>query len=329
MVFPADKSVLVFLLCIWAVAARGQPGQSQEPTRIPLYSFSLHPPFIEDNLNNRWWNFGGDTIVESNKFIRLTSDRPSQSGWLWGKVPLTAAGWICEIQFHVHGENSLYGDGFAFWYTSEKEIQGPVFGSKDYFNGLGIFFDTYNNGRHREPFPIVSAMVGDGKTYYDHNNDGRSNQLASCSFHFQGLESARATIKYIRGELLEVRTTTGVTDNNGVLMWNDCFSVTNVTLPSVGYMGFTAHTGDVHDAHDILGITTTGLVNSGSSNLPPARGSASSPVSQPKPYNPVQSKGSVGSALLTALLVIVGILVLAYVVWNVVQQQKSKSFKRF
>ena len=60
--------------------------------------------------------------------------------------------WEVVIQFQVHGQGKhLFGDGFAFWYTKEKGQTGPVFGSKDFFTGLGIFFDTYSNhnGEHK------------------------------------------------------------------------------------------------------------------------------------------------------------------------------------
>lgn len=33
------------------------------------------------------------------------------------------------------------------WLTKDRLTPGPVFGSKDNFNGLGIFFDTYDNER--------------------------------------------------------------------------------------------------------------------------------------------------------------------------------------
>lgn len=60
--------------------------------------------------------------------------------------------WEVVIQFQVHGQGKhLFGDGFAFWYTKEKGQVGSVFGSKDFFTGLGIFFDTYSNhnGEHK------------------------------------------------------------------------------------------------------------------------------------------------------------------------------------
>lgn len=75
----------------------------------------------------------------------------------------------------------MHGDGFALWLTKQRATQGPVFGSTDYFDGLGIFFDTYKNNRPGTSFPFVMAMMGDGKTSYDQAHDGKANQLAGCS----------------------------------------------------------------------------------------------------------------------------------------------------
>lgn len=33
------------------------------------------------------------------------------------------------------------------WLTKQRSTPGPVFGSVDNFEGLGIFFDTYDNER--------------------------------------------------------------------------------------------------------------------------------------------------------------------------------------
>lgn len=79
--------------------------------------------------------------------------------------------------------------------------EGPVFGSVDRFEGLGVFFDTYDNerahvslpcdtesGKHRvdevlvqrHTFPYVMAMLGDGMKSYDNNKDGSDTELAGC-----------------------------------------------------------------------------------------------------------------------------------------------------
>lgn len=48
----------------------------------------------------------------------------------------------------------------AMWITKQRAINGPVFGSADKFEGLGIFFDTYKNNRPGTIFPYVMAMLG-------------------------------------------------------------------------------------------------------------------------------------------------------------------------
>ena len=69
----------------------------------------------------------------------------------------------------------------AMWITKNRATPGPVFGSTDRFEGLGIFFDTYKNNRPGAVFPYVMAMAGNGETAYDQPNDGKANEIAGCS----------------------------------------------------------------------------------------------------------------------------------------------------
>ena len=132
-------------------------------------------------LNNRC------SIINTNKHIRLTQDRPSQSGWLWSRLPLTPTSFEIEFEFRVDGKaNSLYGDGFAMWLTRGRAQQGPVFGSVDQWEGLGVFFDTYANSRHAYVFPEVLAILNDGTKIYDVQKDGAGQELGRCSVS-QGL----------------------------------------------------------------------------------------------------------------------------------------------
>lgn len=55
----------------------------------------------------------------------------------------------------------------AFWYTQTKGVEGPVFGSNNHWNGLGIFFDSFDNdNKHNNPF--ILAMNNDGTHSYEH-----------------------------------------------------------------------------------------------------------------------------------------------------------------
>jgi mannose-binding lectin 2 len=42
--------------------------------------------YLEEGLQNRWFDFGGNAIVDTNKHIRLTSTASSQQGYLWSRL---------------------------------------------------------------------------------------------------------------------------------------------------------------------------------------------------------------------------------------------------
>lgn len=74
---------------------------------------------------------------KNSRYIRITSDRQHQTGWLWSRLPLTATNWEIEFEFKISGAGTLYGDGMALWVTKERATSGPVFGSVNNFDGLG------------------------------------------------------------------------------------------------------------------------------------------------------------------------------------------------
>ena len=172
-------------------------------------------------------------------------------------MPLTATNWQIEVEFKIHGKNSLYGDGFAFWLTKARAQQGPVFGSADNFEGLGIFFDTYKNNRPGVVFPFVMAMVGDGKTSYDKDSDGKATELAGCSA--RGIRQATVPTKfkltYFQEKSLKLEL-----QYKSEGEWTTCFETNEPPfLPQVTFMGFTAETGELSDNHDIISIDAKNL----------------------------------------------------------------------
>ncbi|WWC71850.1 uncharacterized protein I206_105809 [Kwoniella pini CBS 10737] len=219
----------------------------------PLRTHSLAAPYVDSDLQNRWWDFGGNAIINTNKHVRLTQDRPSEKGWLWSRMPMSVQNWQIDVEYKVDGKaHNMFGDGFAMWISKDRAKEGPVFGSVDYFNGLGIFFDTYSNSRHSYQWPRVTAMLGDGKTQYDHDHDNEAHEIAGCSHNFrrQGDTPTKARLTYVKGKLLQLKLQTKYVND-----WTICFEVP-LDLPDNPYIGFSAATGDVSDNHDIISVNT-------------------------------------------------------------------------
>ncbi|KAL3092372.1 hypothetical protein niasHS_007581 [Heterodera schachtii] len=202
-----------------------------------------------------FWDIIGNAIL-TPQYIRLTSDLQSLSGGLWNKMPNTARDWEFIVSFRVHGSTgSLFGDGMAIWYVQDPDTLGPVFGSKDYFRGLGIFIDTYSNhnGPHQHSHPYISAMVSNGSLHYDHDVDGTHTQLGGehtgCEAKIRNKDhDTQVLVRYV-ADTLSV-----FTDITGDSQWHRCFTVDHVILPTNYYFGITAATGELSDNHDVLSI---------------------------------------------------------------------------
>ncbi|KAI4112512.1 MAG: hypothetical protein LQ345_006345, partial [Seirophora villosa] len=247
---PRPASLLWLLAAYIGACAAAEPGTIRT---IPLRSHSLSAPYLDSDMQSRFFDFGGDTIIRADQYVRLTSDRQSQEGWLFSRLPLTATNWEIEIEFKIHGQGSLHGDGMAIWLTKQRAQIGPVFGSVDRFEGLGIFIDTYKNQRPGVVFPYVMAMVGNASVAYDKDHDGKENEIGGCSA--RGIRSASVPTK-IRITYFTEKSLTVALQYKAENEWSDCFETGPVPLPSVAYLGFSAETGELSDNHDIISVET-------------------------------------------------------------------------
>ncbi|XP_053935973.1 vesicular integral-membrane protein VIP36 [Cuculus canorus] len=197
------------------------------------------------------WDFQGSTMVTS-QYVRLTPDERSREGSIWNRVPCFLKDWELHVHFKIHGagKKNLHGDGLALWYTQERLVPGPVFGSKDNFHGLAIFLDTYPNDEATERvFPYISAMVNNGSLTYDHSKDGRWTELAGCTADLRNQNhDTFLAVRYSRGRLTVM---TDVEDKNE---WKNCIDIAGVQLPTGYFFGASAGTGDLSDNHDIISM---------------------------------------------------------------------------
>ncbi len=216
---------------------------------------SFKPPFLQDSSSIPYWDFGGSTVVHDDK-IQLTPEANDRMGFVWNGVPVDMEEWEVTVRFKIHGRSHIGADGMAFWYTRDRMQMGRVFGSKDQFVGLGVFFDTYDNNGFGD-HPYILAMLNDGTKTYDHDNDGLAHQLDGCKAalrNTRGVVTAR--IKY-EGQRLTVDY--DVVDSG---LMQHCIDVNNIVLPRGFYFGVSGMTGGYYDNHEVFSVTAMELGDS-------------------------------------------------------------------
>nr|CAH7722025.1 unnamed protein product [Callosobruchus chinensis] len=292
---------------------------------------SLIKPYYGTGIDIPFWQFRGSTIITPN-YIRLTDDTQSKRGAIWNTAPVNVRNWDLQLHFKVHGKGKdLFGDGMVIWYTKDYMVDGPVFGSKDLFQGLAVFLDTYSNhnGPHNQ-HPYISGMINNGTLSYDHDRDGTHTQLAGCEAKFRNLDhDTHLSIKY------EKDTLTVSTDFENKAAWKQCFQVKGVRLPTGYHIGISASTGDLSDSHDIMSVRLFELdlpddqpeTDEDRSNIIPSAVFFEPPrdhVDDPKP-------SSLSGIKIFLLMLLGSIAIVACVVMGIMfyQKQQEKSRKRF
>jgi len=209
----------------------------------------------------------------------------------------------------------------AMWITRQRASPGPVFGSVDKFEGLGLFIDTYKNERPGVIFPYISAMIGDGKTSYDHAHDGKATELAGCSA--RGIRGTtvptKARLTYFQENYLKLELQYKAVDQ-----WVECFKADNVALPPVAYLGFSADCGELSENHDIISISAKNLYSSNPSKPGPGK---SGPGKSNKSSNSNSTEGKQGGwGWFILKLIIFGIVCAGgYVGWVAYRSQRRAS----
>lgn len=226
-------------------------------------AYCLKVPF--ENDDNQRWEMGAGASAEQD-FIRLTPAEPSRTGYLWSRIPNSImTDWQTTIEFKISGEQTGGGEGFAFWYV-EKRMLGSVFGSADYWNGLGVFFDTYNNDRKGQS-PMIAGIYNDGSQAYSSYDDGLRQAFGSCHAPYlrNRNQNSFVRITYVNNKFtLEI----AFNSNGGVPSYQQCFVRDNIELGQDKFFGITASTGQplaagqgsqIADNHDLFTVTTYDL----------------------------------------------------------------------
>jgi len=246
-----SRSLLFFLVSLLCVLVAGQGVHKRFE-----YKFSFKPPYLAQKDGSvPFFEYSGNAIASAEN-VRITPSLRSQKGMIWSKELTNFDWWEVELTFRVTGRGRIGADGLAFWYTAAKGVEGPVYGSSDMWNGLGVFFDSFDNdNKHNNPY--IMAMTNDGTKQFDHQNDGSTQQIAGCLRDFRNKPfPVKAKIEYFKNTLT-VLFHNGMSNNDKD--FEMCVRAENVVLPKNGYFGVSAATGGLADDHDVLRLVTHSL----------------------------------------------------------------------
>ncbi|KAM4808994.1 protein ERGIC-53 [Rhinophrynus dorsalis] len=261
------RLVSALLLCLLslAVAEDGKEIQSP-PHRRFEYKYSFKGPYlVQSDGSVPFWTYSGNAIPSADQ-IRITPSLKSQKGSVWTKTAPSFEHWELEVTFRVTGRGRIGADGLAIWYTSSQGLEGNVYGAADSWNGVGIFFDSFDNDGKKNN-PTILIVGNNGKLQYDHQNDGSTQALSSCQRDFRNKPyPVRAKITYYQ-KTLTVMINNGFTPDKED--YEFCAKVDNMILPRQGFYGISAATGGLADDHDVLSFLTFQLSEPGK-EAPPA-----------------------------------------------------------
>ncbi|PIK54689.1 putative vesicular integral-membrane protein VIP36 [Apostichopus japonicus] len=109
----------LFLFAVITLVS-GSDEKSKNPRDYLKKEHSLMRPYTGAGASLPMWDIQGNTMV-TNSYIRLTPDKQSRQGAIWNKVANRCPHWEMHVHFKVHGQGrTLFGDGFALWYTKER-----------------------------------------------------------------------------------------------------------------------------------------------------------------------------------------------------------------
>lgn len=247
-------AVVVSLLAS-LVGSQGADAAKKNSVSFYLYAnneIDLTSPFPEDKFLPLFKKTGEADMDLNTVF--LTAGRPNQQGAIWSKRVMSEKNWQTIFAFRIKGE-AIGGNGLALWYTSEAHRTGVIYGGPDKFEGLGLFFDTFDEETKSETVPMVVGMLGDGVTSFRHAsiaNTTSSKIVGSC---FKSVRNTKTPV-YVRVTYFNRHLKVEIDNSAEGKIYNTCFENFNVDLPVGNYFGLSASTNLFPDRYEIYALRT-------------------------------------------------------------------------
>ncbi|KAF9952096.1 hypothetical protein BGZ65_005514 [Modicella reniformis] len=174
---------------------------------------------------------------------------PGLHGSVWRTTANEFEEWEVEFSFKAHGQSYLGGKGLAFWYTKDRAVEGPIFGSKNQWTGLGVFMDTSDPANQRVT-PVIYGIMNDGTRSFP--KKPTANSFGGCLRDYKNSPVPVVVRVSYFGKTLKVAVDTL---NRGYKM-TTCFEQKDLTLPTGYHFGFSALAAEIGtpDDHDLLSL---------------------------------------------------------------------------
>lgn len=186
---------------------------------VPDKSSSL-PAQFNGPVND--FDYDGATVFSDNKVTLTPLDKGNQHGALWSKYKNPFNEWTFEISVSVSGPSSP-GGGLALWYAGNPNQAGPVHGSRDYWDGLGLFLDSESGEG------TLRGHLNDGSIGYKNFKNPTEKAFSLCKINYRNTGAEFSLrIGYGQGSV--------VVDVNG----QKCFETDAVALPKDLFFGVSA-----------------------------------------------------------------------------------------
>lgn len=206
-----------------------------------LYNYNeveLVSPFPGDQFLPLFKRYG-DAHMDKNT-IYLCDGKANQQGALWSKRTMTEKSWQITFAYRIKGD-AIGGNGLAFWYSKEGHRTGAVYGGPDKFDGLGLFFDTFDEETKSETVPMVVGLIGDGVTPFKQASlsiEGNKKIIGSC---FKNVRNTDAPV-YVKITYFQQHLKVEIDNTSEGKGYSTCFENFEVSLPVGYYFGITAST---------------------------------------------------------------------------------------
>jgi lectin, mannose-binding 2 len=107
--------------------------------------------------------------------------------------------------------------------------------------------------------------------------------------------------------------------------WEQCFTLPNVKLPSVAYLGFSAETGELSDNHDLISVEARNLYELNQGHGSTTGPNPEKPSKRRKNRKPRTGRRRGWTGMLIKFLLLGLIVAGVYIGFTVYRSQKSRS----